>query len=77
METQRVLRELQRKLAFATHILDSALQATQLREHLYQPLSLPHCLPAVMSQEYGLQSFQLRLFTFVFVASNDSILASD
>ena len=48
METQRVLSELQRKLAFATHILDAALQASQRREHLCQPLSLPHCPPAVM-----------------------------
>ena len=76
METQRVLGVLQHKLGFATHILDAALLASQLCDHLYQPLSLPHCPPTVMLQDYGLQSYQLRLFAFATAASDVSILHS-
>ena len=50
METRRVREELRRKLAFATHILDAAVRASQPCEHLYKPLCLPHHPPKVMIQ---------------------------
>ena len=74
METRRVLGELQRKLAFATHILDAAVMAPKFREQIYEPLSLPHRPPAVMIRDYGVQSYQLRLFLFATAASNRSVL---
>ena len=74
IQTRRVLGELQRKLAFATHILDAAIMAPKLCEQIYEPLSLPHRPTAVILRDYGLQSYQLRLFLFATAASDRSVL---
>ena len=74
LATQRVLSQLRVKLAFATHLLESAAHAPHLYVQAYRPLSLPHRPPVAMQDTFGLTSAQLRLFLFASAFHDESIL---
>ena len=72
--TQRVLARVKVKLAFASHILESASKAPRLCEQTYCPLSLPHRPPEAMQTTFGLSSSQLCLFLFATTVNDESLL---